>query len=277
MTTARTQSRALDGWRILLLRPPSRGDTMAAVLRDHGARPVHAPLITTITLTGSPRLRAAVADLAGGRYDWLAVTSPAGADALRDTAAGMGVPLAVAPHTRVAAVGPATAAALSQVGVHVDLLPGAPGSAATLAAAWPLEEPGGTVLLPRSSRAGPTLPDALISRGYVVEDVVAYRTETHPLPAEHATALLRGDIAAVVFTSGSTVRAFADSFPDGGQRRSIRAHCIAIGQPSAKTLTELGMPVAAVAPTPTPGGIVDALTSLRHPDTHPIDDAGSTS
>lgn len=309
--------RPLDGRRVLLLRPEGRGDEMAAALRIHGAHPVHAPLITTTPLVSSPQLRDAVTDIAVGRYDWLAVTSPAGVDALRDTAAHLGVPLAVAPRTRVAAVGPGTAAALVALGIRVDLVPGAPGSApsesapsgsapsgsapsdsgapgraapgsqspssqgpssaAALAAAWPAEEPGRTVLLPRSSRAGRTLPDALAATGHVVREVTAYRTDTHPLPAELAEDVLTGGIAAVVFTSGSTVHAFAGSFPDVRRRRSIRSRCVAIGQPTAEVLAEVGLPVDAVASAPTPDGILAALMSLRHPDSHSTDDTGSTS
>src|SRR5439155_21546574 len=74
---------------------------------------------------------------------------------------------------KVAAVGPATEAALRGWGIVADLVPGR-ATTADLGAAFP--GGSGRVLLPRADIANPELTGALRAKGWTCEDVVAYRT-----------------------------------------------------------------------------------------------------
>lgn len=250
----------LAGWRVLIPRPAGRADELTALLRSRGAEPWHVPLIGVTALTQSAELRAAVTALAGGDYDWVAFTSAAAITALVDTAAAMGMTLSLGGRTRVAAVGPATAAAARDAGLRVDLMPPPPGSGAALGAAWPAEPPGTTVLLPRSDRAAADLPDALRTTGHRVVEVCAYRTESLPMPGDVQAALRAGDVAAVLLTSPSTAHALADAGVAPG------TCLIAIGAPTAAALRHTGMAVDAVAADPSAVGLVAALerVALRH-------------
>jgi uroporphyrinogen-III synthase/uroporphyrinogen III methyltransferase/synthase len=232
----------LTGWQVLIPRPVGRADELADLLRRRGAQPRPVPLIGVTPMTQSPEMRDAVQHLAGGDFDWVALTSAAAVTALRLAADGIGRTLSVGGDTRVAVVGAATARAARDAGLPVDLVPPTPGSGAALAAAWPAEAPGTTVLLPRSDRASRELPDALRATGHRVMEVCAYRTEPAPVPDPDRAALRDGGIDAVLLTSPSTAQAL-----------------VAIGEPTAVALREAGLGVDAVAAEPSAEGLVAAL------------------
>ncbi len=247
----------LTGWRILIARPAGRGDNLITSVRAAGGSPLHVPLIATMPVTLSAELRTALDALADGDFDWVAVTSAAAVSALEAAARETGLPLRIASSTRIAAVGAATAAALRGAGLPVHLFPETAGSAATLAAAWPVEPPGSRVLVPCSDRAAPTLADALRATGHHVTTVVAYRTEILPVPELLARDLADGRIDAVLLTSPSIVRALAGTMIAPGTR------LVAIGRPTASAARAAGRAPAAVAAEPSAQGLVDALIELR--------------
>lgn len=233
-------------------------------LEAAGARVTAARLITVEPPVDGGALDAAVRRWVAGRYRWLAFTSAStvtvwsartrALDLYSDGSAG-------AP-SRIAAVGPATARAVREAGWPVDLLPAAGGSAQELAAAWPAPPPGepSTVLLPRSDRAAPTLPDALTAAGHLVETVVAYRTVTHAPEPAVADRLTRGGFAAALFTSPSTVQAL------GAVRPSPGTVVGAIGRPTADAVRDAGWDLHFTAAAPTPTAFVQGLlTALARP------------
>ena len=241
----------LLGLRVLIGRPAGRGRQLAGRLTDLGGEPLHVPL-TRIAPPADPQLLdAAIAQLGSGRYGWVGFTSVPAVDAVVPVAAP-DRPTSPAPRspvipasTRVAAVGPATGHALRTAGVPVDLVPPGPGSSAALGAAWPRpERPDDRVLLPRSASAPDELPDALRAKGFQVDCVVAYRTVVVPLAGPVADALRRGDMDAVILTSGSSVTALADV------RLPSSVIVVAIGAPTAAAAAAAGLePVVAAAPT----------------------------
>lgn len=246
-------SAPLAGWRVLIPRPAGRADELTDVLRRRGALPRPVPLIGITPMTQSAEMRDAVRHLAGGGYDWVALTSAAAVTALRLVADEIGTTLSVGGGTRVAVVGAATAHAVRDAGLRVDLVPEAPGSGAALAAAWPAEAPGTSVLLPRSDRASRELPDALRATGHRVIEVCAYRTEPAPVPDADRDALRDGGIDAVLLTSPSTAQALAAIGVAPGTA------LVAIGEPTAVALREAGLGVDAVAAEPSAEGLVAAL------------------
>ena len=116
-------------------------------------------------LDGGAALRRALARL--DAFDWLVVTSANGA--ARVAAGG-----AAHPDVRLAAVGPATAAALADgAGRPVDLVAAVPQAEGLLAEFPPAPA---RVLLAQADRARRVLADGLAAAGHEVEAVAAYRT-----------------------------------------------------------------------------------------------------
>ncbi|WP_314176307.1 uroporphyrinogen-III synthase [Actinomyces oris] len=128
------------------------------------------------------------------------------------------------------------------------------------------------VLLPASALADPALADGLRRAGWEVEQVAAYTTVTAdacnlPPDLEHRWAT--GGVDAVVLTAPSTTRAVLELLgpPPQGTR------LVAIGATTAAATRELGLTVAAVAPSPTPEGVlqatIDAIRATAGPTPPP--------
>ena len=160
---------------------------------------------------------------------------------------------------RVAAVGRATARALTGLDIKADLVPSTQ-SGAGLVDAW--SEEGARVLLPVSQLAAPTVPEGLAAKGCHVNRVDAYTSEAlEELPEVVVQAWPA--LAAVVVTSSSVARALTHLTEQAGLTWT-RQQPIAIGGPTAATLAELGHPAAAVAAAPTPEGILTATLGVIH-------------
>ena len=160
----------------------------------------------------------------------------------------------------VAAIGPATAAALARHGVTPDLVPEQfVAEAVVHAIALRGELRGKRILLPRAREARDALPDGLRALGAVVDAIPVYETvrasgDGSGLAAE----LLAGNIAAVTFTSSSTVRHFVEIV--GREAATCgRFDTAVIGPVTAATARELGLTVAVEAVEYTVPGLVRAL------------------
>jgi uroporphyrinogen-III synthase len=153
---------------------------------------------------------------------------------------------------RVAAIGPATAAALRTIGLCADLVP-EPFTGAAVAEAF---GPGpGRVLLPRAAEAPDDLPRALEAKGWGCDVVAAYRTVEDATSAQAGRRALEEGVDAVLFTAGSTVRSFLRLWgppPDP-------ALVCCIGPVTAQAARDAGLRVDVVAGEHTIDGLVAAL------------------
>jgi uroporphyrinogen III methyltransferase / synthase len=177
-----------------------------------GHEPVLVELIRTEPLGDEP------VDASG--HDWLVVTSAGGAHEL----GRRGV-----RANRIAAIGPATAAALREHGLCVDLVPETHTQEGLRDAL-----PDGRLLVAAAEGA---------RRDVLAADFVAlYRTVELPQEVDADIALLM---------SGSAARALRTRMP-----------VVAIGPQTAAEARRLGFDVVAVAEPHTVGGLVEALASL---------------
>ena len=237
----------LAGRRVVITRAAHQAGELASLLRDVGAEPIVAPLIDIAApADDGVALDAALRVL--DRYDWLVVTSPNGARRVAESLQRGGVDLvgARAQGTRIAAVGTATGDAL---GAAPDLLP-----ARQLAEGLVEVFPDGTgrVLVAQAADALPTLREGLAAKGWHVDVVDAYRTVSVRPSAGELLAILSAD--AVLFASGSAVRAWVQSF--GTTTPPV---VVAIGPATAAIADEIGLKVDAVAADHSLGGMVTSL------------------
>ena len=316
-----TAARPLEGWHVLVPRAPGRGAGLARLVEAAGGTAAVAPLVSREEIGPEDQavLDAAVAGLRDGHVAWVAVTSVNAVDELvasarrvggvtdrepeteteiassdeddghstdHDDAPGMhaGALAVVASRARWAAVGPATARALTAVGIIVDLVasensavgllaewPGVPGPQPTTRAAstdpsaadappLPVTPPASAprVLLPLGDLARPTLEVGLRERGYEPLRVTTYRTVSHPAPDDVVAAWRDGAFDAVVLTSGSVAREVAGQL---GPRSDVSA--VAIGEPTRRAAVETGQAVTSVARTADDDGLLAALVAAR--------------
>ena len=249
--------------RVLVTRPAAGADRLVAALVSRGLAPIAIPTIEIHPVEAGGELDAAV--LRAGEASWIAVTSASGAAAVLDAAARLGVDLAAA---RWAAIGAATRSELVARGMRVSFTPSA-ANGETLAAELPVA-PGDTILLPRADIADGGLVAALEARGARVRAVVAYRTHEAPEASrERLRALFAGgDLEAIVFTSGSTIRGLVALLGSAHGDLARKALACCIGETTAAVALEAGFERVITAPGATPldlaDRIADAILPWRH-------------
>jgi len=246
---------ALQGWRVLVPRPAGRSSGLLRQLNAVGAQAHAVPFIEITAPTDLAALDAAVIALSGGSYDWVGFTSVNAVDAVRSRAAELSLDPLVLADCRVAAVGPATADALREAGLPVDLLPDLH-SAVGLAGTWPRPQGDARrVLLPQSEIALPTLADLLSAAGFQVDAVTAYRTSPAALPTGVQEDLRAGAYDAVLMTSPSTVRSLVSSVTP-----AATTAIGAIGATTAAAIETAGLSCSFVSESATDTDLVAALT-----------------
>jgi len=247
--------------RILVTRPVDQAGGLAGSLQERGLAPVLVPTVAIDAASTADALDGMLEAL--GNADWLIVTSANGAAAL---VARIGAgPGRLPDGTRVAAVGPVTAAVLREGGIRVDHVPQAYRTAAIAEDLGDLR--GRRVVLARADAATDELLEALLDRGALVEEVVAYRTIVGPaISRDPLHAALHADLAGLAFTSSSTVRGLLHlaSPVDRGRARAVPAFCI--GPVTAETARHAGFHVIAVADDHTADGLADAIAAHFSPE-----------
>ena len=251
MTDARPP---LAGLTVLVPRARGQASGFSALLRARGAEPLEVPTIEIRPVASTAELDRAVEDLAAGRYDWVVLTSVNGVAAVRARAEALGHGAPAITRASVAAVGPATEAALRDWGIVPDLVPEAATTAA-LGQAFPTGR--GAVLLARADLANPELGVLLRDKGWETTEVVAYHTV--PVGALDPAARRRldhGEVDWVAFTASSTVEGFLRGY-GGPPPPGVRV--AAIGPVTADTARSAGIQVATTAAEHTVGGLVAAI------------------
>ena len=240
--------------RLLVTRPAHQAGALVAELADRGIDAVAVPAVALLPRRDAGDLDQILGSLGGN--SWLVVTSVNGAEVVLERLGHRAD--ALPAGTRLAAVGPATAAALRAGGLRVDHVPD---EYRTLAIADGLGDLDGVrVALARADAATPELADALRARGARVDEVVAYRILEGP-PASRAplAAAMQSGIDGVTFTSGSTVRGLLKLAHATGHERitSLPAYCI--GPVTAQVAAAAGFEVPVVAAEHTITALVAAI------------------
>ena len=252
---------ALSGWDVVVTRQSDSAHELTSRLGNLGASVALLPCIAIVEPEdGGAALRRAVASI--HEYDWLALTSANGVkrllEAARDARSLAGV--------KIAAVGPATAAALGAAHIVADLVP-VEASAKALAEALGAPTGRGRLLFARAAEAMPQLPKTLRSAGWIVDEVEAYRTvvagPTEGATAEAVERAARADAA--VFASPSAVRGFVSLF--AGRRLPTTAVCI--GASTASEADAVGFVEITVAREASDEGLVAAVVEAKYERARP--------
>ena len=254
-------SRPLAGRRIVVTRAPEQSEELLGRLRDAGAEALTLPMVRFLGPADTSALDRAIVAL--DQFDWLLLTS---ANAVHFFLARCRKlnrwPRVDRP--KIAAVGPATRAALESAGLQAAFVPQAFHGAA-LAAELAPHLPGQRVLLPRSDRAAADLPAALREAGAVVTEVVAYRTAPpESLDAALLDKICHGGVDAVIFFSPSAVEQFAQALGRAPRSETLgqigeRVALAAVGPVTAKALRSAGALAAIAASEATAASVVETL------------------
>lgn len=156
-----------------------------------------------------------------GQYDWIVFTSGNGVKFFFKKIHALGLDARIFSKTRFAAIGQATAQRLMEFGIKADICPADESSKGLLEMFAEIDVAGLSILLPQAQVSSDELPEGLSKRGAKVEKLVVYQTidkDIEDVDFDY--------IDQILFTSGSTVRAFVKKF--GGVPKHIQALCLGL-------------------------------------------------
>lgn len=238
--------RPLEGRTVLSTRPALEEDPLARALTDAGAHVLYAPLTS---FAPPPDLAALHRVLTEQTWDAVLLTSPRAVDAV--------APL-LPPHMPVVAIAPSTRRHALAAGLAVlDTRDACDGCEMAHAVLERMDVTGKRFLLPTSQLSQAPAAQPLREHGATVEVVVAYQTvQATSLPALVVEALKAHAVDAVVCMSPSAVEALCALVPR--ERLGCVAR-VAPGPTTARAWEQEDLPAQAVASSPLPATMVDAV------------------
>jgi len=272
----------LEGKRVLVTRTRDQASVFSEQLRALGAVPVEFPTIRIVPPADWSALDGALRKLYSSKdaqpfYNWLIFTSANGVTICCERLRTLGYEPQTLQNVRVAAIGPATAAALARYGVHADIVPSeyiAEGVATALredAQRRGISLAGQRILLARAAEARKVLVTELQQAGARVEEVAAYYTHTVSYDDGQGRVILNmlreRQLDILTFTSSSTVRNFSVWLQSCIKNDELlksenvlsHATIACIGPITAQTARDLGLRVDIEAKEFTIDGLIKAL------------------
>ena len=249
------EKRPLFGKRVVVTRAAQQSASLVEKLSELGAEILEMPSTRIARMDLSP-LRSELTRL--DSYQWLVFTSQNAVSIFWEQLIGSQRDARSLAGLMIAAVGPATAGALLERGIAVDVIP------ERFVAEGLLEKlrdrhdvTASRVLYVTAEGAREVLIDGLTELGAEVNVVTAYRSVQDSAGATRLRKALENDtVNAVTFTSASSVRGFVDAV---GGDLTHKVFAITIGPQTTEAVVEAGMELLAEAEESTIDGLVAAV------------------
>jgi uroporphyrinogen III methyltransferase / synthase len=253
------ESRPLFGKTIVVTRTREQASELVDRLNDLGAECLEFPTIRIAPPSDWSELDLAIQRIED--YQWIFFTSPNGVRFFLDRMDTLHLDLRSLKGIKIGVIGPATAQALSEYHLKVDLIPEKFQAEYLLEALSHIPLANQKILIPRAEQAREILPEGLRQMGAEVLVVSAYQT----LPALEGKEQLeekmaQGLIDCLTFTSSSTVVNFLALFTRQEILYLLKKVTVAcIGPITAQTAISNGLSVQIVAEEYTIPGLVAAI------------------
>jgi uroporphyrinogen III methyltransferase / synthase len=247
----------LFGKRVLVTRAEHQTRELSRLLLLRGAMPVEMPVIRISPPGNWKELDKAILNL--DSYGWIIFTSVNAVETFWKRLLAKKLDARQFGGTKIGAIGPATAGALEERGLHSDYIPKIYTSQGFLAGLKKQDVVGRRVLLPRADIAGSELTEGLVKLGAKVHQITAYRTATVTKSISQAKQmLLGGEIDVITFTSASTVNGLLAIM---GQKWEVikQAKLACIGPNTTAALADKRLKADIVAREHTMPGLVAAV------------------
>ena len=231
----------LFGKKIIVTRSREQASDFSVLLEKYGAEPIEFPTIETVPPKDWKEIDRAIKNLP--KYDWAIFTSINGVKYFIERLKKQGKDIRELKGIKICAIGPATAKAIEDLGIKVDLLPKEYRAESIITGLGKTKIKGRRFLLPRALKAREVLPEEIKRLGGKVDVVTAYRTVQPKEKTDEIRKMLREKrVDVVTFTSSSTVENFVNMFKRNevpGILNGTRVACI--GPITKDTATKLGI------------------------------------
>jgi len=257
------ETKPLFGKRVVVTRAREQAREFSRLLAAYGAEPVEVPTIQIVPPASWRAIDDAVAHL--NAYQWLIFTSVNGVKPFMDRLRTAGKDARALANLRLCAIGPRTAQELGTYGLISDVVPSEFQAEGVIAALAHVGVRGSRILIPRAEVAREILPEQLRELGATVDVIPVYRTITPAVDVVSLTEQFHnGEVAAVTFTSSSTVRNFVELLGGLDVVRPLLARVViaCIGPITARTAEEHGLTVTIMPAENTVPALAEAI--VRH-------------
>lgn len=246
-----SEERPLGGRRFLLTRPEEHISVLAQKLRNLGAQVMELPAIETCPLDPKKDLKSALEQIEQRKTEvWAVFTSPIGVDTFFEQIRSLKFDIrrlfCSKSMLRIAAIGSGTGLALEKYGLFPDVIPEDYYAKALGEAVAKAAKPGSEVFLFRAEKGSPELIPPMKEKGLVVHDIPIYETQYRtyePWKEQLEKMILNGEIDAVTFTSGSTVKGFVETFGGLREELSKNINAVCIGEQTAAQASKYNMQI----------------------------------
>ena len=257
------ENHPLAGTRILVGRARHQAGSLSANLRSLGAAVVEIPFIEIQKPKSFQLLDDALKNIKS--YDWLILTSVNGVEAMWQRVRKLRIPRRDLKRLQIAAIGPATKAAIVKHGLKVKMVPEEYVAESVVKSLRDKVKDKRVVLI-RAKVARDVIPEELRKAGAHVDVIEAYATVVPEKSRTRLRMLMKSRRRPhiVTFTSSSTAKNFAELLGDAGNGVLRDVQCASIGPVTSATLRELQMPVAIEAREFTMGGLIRAIVLARY-------------
>ena len=251
------ERRPLFGKRIVVTRASQQAPALTEKLSELGADVIEMPATQIARLDLAP-LRVEIGRLS--LYDWLIFTSQNAIAIFWEQLLGEAKDARALAGLKVAAIGPATAGALLEHGITVDVIPDRFVAEGLLEMMRARDDVAGKkVLYVTAEGARDVLQQGLKEIGADVTLIEAYHSIVDGEGAEKlARAIEAGRVDLVTFTSGSAVRGYIDAV---GEELAVQVPAASIGAQTSEALREAGIEVRVEAKEATLDGLVSEVLS----------------
>ena len=253
----------LFGRRVVVTRARAQAGELSAKLERLGAEVLEFPTIEILPPDDFEPLDAAIREL--DSFSWLIFTSVNGVEAFVRRLTHHGLDLRTVPReARVAAIGPATAQRIREVGLRVDVVPKEFRAEALIEELTSDSLAGQKILIPRARVARENLPDKLREAGAEVVVPPAYESIPSLVGRDELARRLEADeVDCVTFTASSTVENLVGAFGVEEAARLLAGSRVAcIGPITADTARKHGIRVDVEAREYTIDGLIEAVVEL---------------
>lgn len=256
------EKRPLFGKRILVTRTREQASKLIERLEELGAECLEIPTIKIIPPPSFEVLDQAISEIE--TYAWIVFTSVNGVRYFFQRLFQARKDARALSSCRLAAIGVATAEAIREYGLLVDLLPQEFRAEGLIEALKGEDLRGQRVLIPRALEAREILPQKLREQGAEVTVAPAYQTVIPEGVAERAKKELSQGVDLVTFTSSSTAKNLLKLLGEEAERLLKGVLLASIGPITSETLRRAGFSPHIEAEEYTIEGLVKAILAHFH-------------
>ncbi|HSN23819.1 MAG TPA: uroporphyrinogen-III synthase [Methylomicrobium sp.] len=243
---------------VLVTRPAHQAENLSRLIEEWGGVAFRFPTLAIVSLDDSCKIQNTLAHL--DRYQWLVFIS-ANAVTMHSYYSD-GVKIEQFKSVRIAAIGKATALALAQAGLPVDLVPESGYNTEALLAMPQMQQmKGQSCLIVRGEGGREELATTLRSRGATVEYLDVYKRIIPALDSSQVSLLLAQDkLDVITATSGDALHNLLIMLEEKNHQQLFEVPLVVISNRIRQIAADMGFKRIAVTNSPSDAAILETVT-----------------